>query len=138
MVRHNALELIPVKIDTEACHYCGGHNIVRGRQRIASGMTYAVEWCRDCDKRASGPQRPFLPKRPGDELLPILIDYLNPEDRCEVCGKAGTELHHWAPTVVFHEEADGWPKGHLCHDCHEYWAKKIKAYFVSKMRRTTL
>jgi len=46
---------------------------------------------------------------------------------CEVCGKEGAELHHYAPQHLF-DNADDWPTGYLCLEHHREWHQKIKGH----------
>lgn len=41
---------------------------------------------------------------------------------CMVCDAAGpTEKHHFAPRILFGDEADLWPIWDLCRPCREEW-----------------
>ena len=58
------------------------------------------------------------------------VEYLPPKEfapDCEVCGTKGAEEHHWAPRSIFGEDADKWPKSHLCPPCHALWHSKVTA-----------
>lgn len=46
---------------------------------------------------------------------------------CTHCDSAdGVELHHWAPTAIFHDDAGNWPMDYLCKPCHAQWHATIK------------
>jgi hypothetical protein len=60
-----------------------------------------------------------------DALSVIMPDAIN---RCVRCGNRKSELHHWAPKEIFgKDEAESWPKDHLCVPCHLLWHDTIKA-----------
>lgn len=57
--------------------------------------------------------------------LPVIMpDAVN---RCVRCGKREAELHHWAPKEIFGDDAESWPKDHLCVECHMLWHSTINA-----------
>lgn len=48
-------------------------------------------------------------------------------DQCDVCGTLGAELHHYAPRHLF-DDAEDWPKGHLCKYHHKLWHDIIRMH----------
>lgn len=92
--------------------------------QIASGATVFVRVCSTCNKREHGK---FV--RTGDAMrLGVAKDlgWLRPPETCEVCGAAGTEVHHLAPTALFGEyESDLWPTVNVCVTCHIAWHRAM-------------
>lgn len=47
-------------------------------------------------------------------------------ERCARCGARNVEVHHWAPRALFGaEEAERWPKDHMCPTCHSEWHRVV-------------
>ncbi len=58
-------------------------------------------------------------------LLPREVQPVFPRHKCVVCGADGAEEHHWAPTHLFGDESDAWPKSFLCPKCHKRWHDRV-------------
>lgn len=65
----------------------------------------------------------IIPKDILDNI-PFTEDYRANNPPCAVCGKRGTELHHWAPQHLF-EDANNWPQSYLCREHHLLWHSRI-------------
>jgi 5-methylcytosine-specific restriction endonuclease McrA len=52
--------------------------------------------------------------------IPVVEDF-SQDHKCAVCGKTGTEYHHFAPRHLFGDEADKWPGVYLCRPHHTEW-----------------
>ncbi len=53
--------------------------------------------------------------------------------RCQHCRKAARcEDHHWAPQAIF-PDADQWPIGPLCMDCHLTYTKTLESYIQRRI-----
>ena len=122
------------------CHYCGHDQFTRGRTIMSSGRQHLSERCNKCGRNFNGPRYPFVPKPEGVDMeqYPVSKNYLESARPCEVCGKVGTELHHWAPRAVFKDEADNWPTGWLCPEHHKEWSDRVKRYFYELARRPAI
>lgn len=57
----------------------------------------------------------------GITIESIPIDKSYNTVACEVCGKPGTEVHHFAPRHLFGDECEKWPQSNLCKSCHDKW-----------------
>lgn len=57
----------------------------------------------------------------GITIESIPIDKSYNTVACEVCGKPGTEVHHFAPRHLFGDECEKWPQSNLCKSCHDRW-----------------
>ncbi|MDA0312358.1 MAG: hypothetical protein O2992_09615 [Gemmatimonadetes bacterium] len=94
-----------------------------GKLIAASGATHVVEWCSACHTRTTTGfiPRAKLEKRGIDiDSLELVKDNRTGDHPCERCGCAETESHHWAPRYLF-DDAEDWPMGYLCRDCHRVW-----------------
>jgi len=86
----------------------------------ASGARYVFEGCQTC--RASLSPGQWINQVGIDVAsLPVAVDRRTQNPPCVVCGRFGTERHHWAPREVFGDEADHWPVAWLCRECHAEW-----------------
>jgi len=115
-------DLFPI---TRVCCRCGGHNIVRAKRRIANGTYQVYDHCNTCNGNANK-STIISHSRAGDlALLELKGDYKKGMPPCDVCGSGeGVEMHHWAPREMF-EDAEQWPMGFLCLNCHTKWHKII-------------
>jgi hypothetical protein len=127
---NNVFDILVSPAITEICGHCGYHEYIYERCIFANGKTHIAKICRRCNQYFN-PKRVFVGLPYGVEIdnLPIRFDNRTTNVACEVCGCVGAELHHWAPKVVFGDEAEDWPKSYLCPEHHEYWARKIVDYF---------
>jgi hypothetical protein len=100
------------------------------RQVAANGAVYLYLGCADC-------QAPTSPgewlRQDGVDLsqIPVAVDRRTQNPPCVVCGRWGTELHHWAPRHIFGDQADHWPTAWLCKECHAYWHRCLADYWQS-------
>jgi hypothetical protein len=84
-----------------------------------------VYWyCESCEHAINKPPK-WLPHDLVSKFviidnLPVIGDY-SQNEHCAVCGKPGTEYHHWAPRHKFGDEADSWPGAYLCKKHHDQW-----------------
>lgn len=102
------------------CKYCGAKAWFIGHYVDAGGQAKYPWVCMACGKRSQ-----IFAKR-GAVLAagvqPKELQSSTPPPVCEVCGKEGAELHHWAPSAIFgHHEAEKWPTSFLCQQCHARW-----------------
>jgi hypothetical protein len=90
-----------------------------------NGSTYYFDGCTQCGKPSKpGQWHPHLTVNTEEAVVIRDMRVANPP--CQVCGGWGTELHHWAPKEIFGPvEADHWPTGYLCRECHERWHARI-------------
>jgi hypothetical protein len=116
------------------CEYCQSENIEMRRAITSSGVTQYRWYCLGCGAIASK-TRQNIPhwiidiwheagKLPIDLLdIPLASDY-TAQAVCCVCGKAGAELHHFAPQMLsdyFGGEWTQWPTAYLCKYHHDLW-----------------
>lgn len=122
--RANRLELF---LDILAGLQCRRHNgyIAFGKCEMQNGKFHVMARCSDCSQRLGQ----WISKEsiPADILdnLPVFETYLDHKNTCEVCGKNGVELHHWAPKELFPDNFENWPKSNLCPDCHQKWHNAV-------------
>ena len=116
------------------CEYCQSAN-VEMRRAITTSKTTQYRWyCLDCGRIASK-LRQNIPHDiidlwheagylPIDLLdIPLAEDY-STQAACHICGKAGAELHHFAPKSMadyFGSEWVQWPTVYLCKYHHDLW-----------------
>jgi hypothetical protein len=95
------------------------------RQINTSGVGVVVERCPQC-RTAPDPKHPFISKNSVKDwgALPEFENYSLYSDPCFVCGKRGTELHHFSPRSIFGDECNDWPTAHLCIEHHREWHKR--------------
>ncbi len=108
-----------IKYPDRACRRCGGKGWGIGHYVDAGGNPKYPFYCLGCGTRIPG-----FAKRRAVEASGVAVKEmfpLTPPFICEVCGAEGAEEHHWAPTHLFGDEADGWPKSYLCPSCHRRW-----------------
>ena len=96
-------------------------------KRCGPGITFV---CLGCNQR---PTSTFVPKevvrteyQVDPDALPKHVSpfYLENDNRCFVCGGAGTELHHFVPKHLqhrFRNSVEEWPKEYLCYSHHTEW-----------------
>lgn len=105
---------------------CGenGHGpMMMGRLITRSGVIRAIRFCRLCfDTDSNQVKMPYNSTR-----LLIIRDNRDPDDICEVCGRLGTEVHHWAPREIFGLASYRWPTSKLCTTCHRKWHRMMNA-----------
>jgi len=94
-------------------------------------------WCLECEwwveSKLGGV---WIPKETlvagGVDLSLVRVVEILEAPRCARCGKRGAEAHHWAPQAMFgKEEADRWPKDHLCKGCHDLWHRLVTPHLVT-------
>lgn len=118
------------------CDHCGADKSLIELRRViqASGHVHIAWVCTICERFADR-QKQWVPRRAWElwcefgkiddiEAIPLHADYRNEESACTVCGKIGTQLHHYAPQSLkeYFGNVEAWPKGYLCDDCHTLWA----------------
>lgn len=95
------------------------------KQVAANGSEQVFIQCVNCGHNVTedktGKPGKFLRKPANIESLPVVNDYRDLVQKCEVCGAAGVELHHWAPVHIFGDDAYRWPTAFLCVKCHSKW-----------------
>lgn len=97
---------------------------------MASGEVHIAFRCKTCHKNMNLKGQ-WVSKKLLEtmniaiESLPVFDDYSRNNPPCAVCGKNGTELHHFAPKELFPETFEQWPKAYLCDACHHEWHNKI-------------
>jgi hypothetical protein len=100
-----------------------------GKVVCANGSTQYKSYCMECGGRGgnllhsdvAGLDQPRIPILSEKEIVP-----------CERCGSMdGSEVHHWAPMHLF-DDAEGWPKSHLCISCHREWHAKVTPYMSQR------
>jgi len=115
------------------CSFCKRTTTWDLRVAVAASGAKQVGWrCETCKHRMPDMKgRMWIPH--GDlSAQKIDIEAL-PHDghgelmRCSRCGVRGSELHHWAPKAVFHDDAETWPKDYLCLSCHNLWRDTMLA-----------
>jgi hypothetical protein len=103
-----------------ACSSCGFLRSWEVRRCVnQAGQETFVFVCSACGTRT----RHFVPKRAvaAVGIEPEDIEPTGLRHTCEVCGAEGAESHHWAPSFIFGDEADRWPRSFLCVPCHVRW-----------------
>lgn len=101
------------------------------RTITASGASNIWWRCNDCHANVLGSGY-WVPAEYLEETgvdvatLEIVSDKRPTTPPCVVCGKRGTEHHHWAPRHLFGTEADLWPTAWLCRSCHQRWHRVVE------------
>lgn len=116
------------------CEHCQSANVEMRRAITGNAATQYRWYCADCGRIASK-SRQNIPHDiidlwheagylPVDLLsIPLAEDY-STQTVCFVCGKAGAELHHFAPESLcdyFGGEWTQWPTAYLCKYHHDLW-----------------
>jgi len=127
------------------CHKCGRETTALLVQDITTSGVSQIYWkCEVCNKPIDETRRCIPHKTIRDfrfgggqhiniEKLPIVKDNSQITTPCEVCGKFGVELHHWAPKHLFGDtESEKWPKAWLCRECHAKWHKLVTPNMCEK------
>lgn len=101
-----------------------------GKVIMASGEIHIRYRCRACHKNLNTNgewvgKKMLIAKNIDIESLPVFDDYTENNPTCAVCGRRGTELHHFAPKELFPETFELWPKSYLCKEHHQEWHNKI-------------
>jgi 5-methylcytosine-specific restriction endonuclease McrA len=102
-----------------------------------NGASLAFMRCVDCDRPVQSGHWLAHDAIYGDiEDLPIWQDYREHNPRCARCGVLGTEEHHIHPKALAGaEEAELWPKIHLCRRCHGLWhTRLVRAVLEGRLR----
>jgi hypothetical protein len=105
------------------CPRCGVTCWIVGHYVDAGGAPKYPFVCYSCRHRTPHFAKRRLVERSGvavEELHPLLLPTV-----CEVCHAEGAEWHHWAPTSIFGDEAEKWPKSALCRACHVRWHQLV-------------
>jgi len=108
-----------IKYPTERCKNCGGLGWGVGFYVDAGGSPKYPFYCLGCGKRIPGFAKRNAVERSGipvKHMFPATLPFV-----CEKCGKEGAQQHHWAPTHLFGDQAESWPKSFLCPQCHQEW-----------------
>lgn len=115
------------------CGGCAGTDFAIGEARNAKGSVIRPWYCLDCgwvsqNYAGKAEAAPFEPLQRVFTATELRVQQGKPvgtydsNKPCEVCGKTGdSQVHHWAPRFLFGDEAEDWPKGHLCQACHTRW-----------------
>ena len=94
----------------------------------AEGFAWRCQTCRFWTAKKGGgiwiPVEELRSFKVEIEALPVICDL---GERCAVCGKRGTELHHWFPQAINQELADKFPKDWLCVEHHREWHDALQA-----------
>jgi len=130
-------------IEKPKCERCGGNNVKLRRYIISNGDTQFRWQCMDCGKCAlkssqnvSHTQAEALAAQYDKTTtdIPIAADY-SQDTACAVCGKLGTEVHHWAPQALSDQFGDdwyNWPTVHLCREHHQQWHRIVTPYLTGE------
>lgn len=125
-------------IKTRPCRRCQHDTVQEIHKCITHSGSEVFAWrCQECDQWV--PQKDSLGvwiKREtliGNGLdldaLPVIMEL---GERCAVCGKRGTEEHHWMPQgLVGKERANMWPKDWLCKEHHDEWHRIVTPTLVT-------
>lgn len=121
------------------CTYCKKLVTVKLVRDITNSGTSQVFWmCLECEKNASGAAK-WIAHEPirnfGIDIESIEIRKDGRADKCEVCGGAGAEWHHFAPRFLFGDEADKWPGAFLCRSHHAHWHKVVTPEMTNKREK---
>lgn len=117
----------PIDVQQESrCMFCGWDKFKYTSTRASNGAIYVKKICELCGRRFDGKTWVKCPPGLSPDDIPIDEDYCQEFNyTCEVCGKKGAEIHHWAPRGLFGDEADDWPVSLLCRECHMKWHNRI-------------
>lgn len=115
------------------CEYCGCDRVVLRRTVASNGANMYFWLCAECQDHARRKNQWLshavintwveLGKFDSPEDIPIHVEYQSSR-RCEVCGRAGAEYHHWAPKSLakyFGDDWHEWPGSFLCKTHHDMW-----------------
>lgn len=102
-----------------SCKKCKNKNWEVRRCINQGGHETFLYVCESCGERTTHFIRKKLVKSAGIQAKDI--EPKRARHKCEVCGSAGAEKHHWAPCALFGNEAEKWPKSYLCTSCHRKW-----------------
>jgi hypothetical protein len=96
--------------------------------RAANGGWRCGFYCWDCGQwilKYADQAGVWLPNELFDvDVLPV-VEYAQ-QRICEHCKQLEfCEEHHYAPKEFFGDDADNWPTGWLCVECHERWHERI-------------
>lgn len=120
------------------CRKCGRIATIKLRRQIMQSGGIQIFWyCVSCQKKANSK---FISKQEANSILrpfgktfedlPIIDDYRNGGEPCEVCGKSGTQYHHWLPQAFMEqvENHSAWPGSYLCQEHHDLWHNIVTPY----------
>ena len=100
---------------------------VRKRQ-FCNGSEHAGWFCLECRRFfvKAGERGMWLPKTRFD-LADLPLEEYGQQEVCGHCGETlFCEEHHYGPRNNFgRDDAELWPKGWLCVDCHELWHARM-------------
>lgn len=108
------------------------HGPIELKKRIIGNGTIQITAYDHNDKYIQHISQRLIPKDVL-ESMPIQEDFTTKNPPCIVCGRLGTELHHFAPQHLF-EDADLWPKSYLCRSHHNEWHRRISDHYNVKIR----
>ena len=103
------------------------------RKRSCNGAWRVGWFCAACrrfvkvaDERGLWLSKKVLAER-GIKLSDVPIERYDTLETCGHCKRIEfCEWHHYAPKEMFgDEDAEDWPQGYLCVDCHEYWHDRM-------------
>lgn len=125
------------------CRKCNQTEFIRLRYDIKrNGDNQFYWWCTRCECSAVW-GKAFIPHRtikhwletgrlkPDFWVQGLNNDYTKEGEPCTVCGKLGTEWHHWAPQSLkdrFGKEWEKWPTAFLCKEHHRLWHNIVTPY----------
>lgn len=127
------------------CRKCNQNESVRLRYDIKrNGDKQFYWWCTRC-KCSAIMGKSFIPHRvirqwlesgrlnPDFWIQGLRKDYAKAGEPCAVCGKLGTEWHHWAPRALKdhfgdNKEWEKWPTAFLCKEHHRMWHDIVTPY----------
>lgn len=108
------------------CMHCGWDQFKYEAIKASNGAIHVKMVCERCGQRFNSKTWVKCPPGLSPDNIPIAENYYEKSSYiCEVCGKRGAEIHHWAPREFFGDEADDWPVSLLCRDCHIKWHSHI-------------
>lgn len=109
----------------EPCPNCGEMRWIVKKLVNSGGATTYPYFCGTCGLKTQLCERKAVVAKL--DYVPEEVQPTRPRPNCEVCGAEGAERHHWAPTAIFGEEAERWPKSYLCPACHARWHRLVTA-----------
>ncbi|MFA5376913.1 MAG: hypothetical protein WC455_14280 [Dehalococcoidia bacterium] len=106
------------------CARCGRVTQATLVRTIVSNGTSQVWWKCEAGHAIDNPRKNIAHEKIvayGVSIESIPVEKTYSVELCEVCGRPGVEVHHWAPRHLFGDECDSWPKSNLCKACHAKW-----------------
>lgn len=108
------------------CEHCRqDRQVYYGIVIVSSGAKAVRARCLSCGNPPTRNDPSYAQKNFKIDELPIIsTDNFDKSYPCVVCGKLGTEWHHFAPRHLF-DNADDWPAASLCLEHHHEWHNKL-------------